>query len=311
MKSLLTLLALLFAALAVPAHAQEYPPRPDGPVYDAVDLIPAAEEAQLDAKLRAYNRETGRAIVVVVVSTIGNEPVDIYARDLAERWGIGGAETEEGVLMLIAPNEREMWITTARGVQDRLTDISTGRIFRDTLRPAFRAGDFAGGIDRATDQIIERLNLSPADVEAIEEAEAAARRNSSSTSRSDTGGFPVGTFVALLFMFFFFVLPLIRRSKRSRKYTKRKKRPWGKRNDKRRSKRDDDDWDDDDWDDGWGRTARDIILWEVGSAVVRGALGGGRSSGGWSGGFGGGGGGFGGFGGGGGGFNGGGAGGGW
>ncbi|MEO0463680.1 MAG: TPM domain-containing protein [Pseudomonadota bacterium] len=300
MTRLFVILALLFAALASPALAQDYPPRPDGPVYDAVDLIPAADEARLDAKLRAYNRDTGRAIVVAVVATIGTEPVDVYARDLAERWDIGGAETEEGVLLLVAPEERQMWITTARGVQDRLTDISSGRIYRDTLRPAFRAGDFAGGIDRATDQIIERLSLSPADAKAIAEAEAAAKSNSSSTSRSDDGGFPIGMLIWMLFMFLFFVLPLIRGSSRKRKYKKRRKGPWS-------------DDDDDDWDGGgWGRTARDIILWEVGSAVVRGALGGGRSSGGWSdgGGFGGSGG-FGGFGGGGGGFNGGGAGGGW
>ena len=306
MTRIITALALLFTGLATPLSAQDYPPRPDDPVYDAVDLIPAADEDRLDAKLSAYNRETGRAIVVAIVSTIGTEPVDIYARDLAEQWDISGAETEEGVLLLIAPNEREMWITTARGVQDRLTDISTGRIVRDTLRPAFRAGDFAGGIDSATDQIIERLNLSPADVKAIEEAEAAARLNSASSSRSDDGGFPVGMLIWLLFMFFFFIIPLIRRGSRSRKYKKRKKGPWG-------DSHDDDNWDDD----GWGRTARDIILWEVGSAVVRGALGGGRSSGGFGGGgfggggFGGGSGGFGGFGGGGGGFNGGGAGGGW
>lgn len=308
MTRFLTMLALLFAVLEAPLLAQDYPPRPDGPVYDAVDLIPAAQEAQLDAKLRNYNRETGRAIVVAVVNTIGNEPVDIYARDLAEIWGVGGQETEEGVLLLIAPSDRQMWITTGRGVQDRLTDISAGRIYRDTLRPAFRAGDFSGGIDRATDQIIDRLNLSPADVKAIEEAQAAARRNSSSSRHSDDGGFPVGMLIWLLFMFFFFVLPLLRGRSRRRKYRKRKKGPWGKR-DKRD---DDDDWDDD----GWGRTARDIILWEVGSAVVRGALGGGGRSGGdfGGGGFGGGGfggGGFGGFGGGGGGFNGGGAGGGW
>lgn len=301
MKPWLGLLALLLAALTAPIHAQDYPIRPDGPVYDAVDLIPASNEAQLDAKLRAYNRDTGRAIVVAVVATIGNEPVDIYARDLAERWDIGGAETEEGALLLIAPNERQMWITTARGVQDRLTDISAGRIFRDTLRPAFRAGDFAGGIDQATDQMIELLNLSPADARAIDEAEAAARRNAPGGARANDGGVPVGVLIWLIFMFLFFVLPIIRGRSRRRKYKKRKNGPWGKRDD-------DDDWDDD----GWGRTARDIILWEVGSAVVRGALSGSDSDGGWGGGgsFGGGGG-FGGFGGGGGGFNGGGAGGGW
>ncbi len=301
MKRLFGLLALLLAALAQvalvqPAFAQEYPARPDGPILDAVDLIPAAEEAALDAKLRAYNQSTGRAIIVAVVPDIGGEPVDVYARNLAEQWDIGGADTEEGVLLLIAPNQREMWISTGRGVQDRLTDISSGRIYRDILRPAFREGEFARGIDQAVDAMIERLDLSPADARAIAEADAAAQ-----TSRESDGGFPVGTLIWLLFMFFFFVLPLLRGRSRRRKYRAKGKGPWGKRGDD----------DDDDRGGGLGRTARDIILWEVGSAVVRGAL---SDNDGWGGGGGfggGGGGGFGGFGGGGGGFNGGGAGGGW
>ncbi|MBA4044108.1 MAG: methanol dehydrogenase [Erythrobacter sp.] len=287
MTRILALLALLCAALALalPVRAQEYPPRPEGPVYDAPDIIPAAEEAGLDAKLTAYNRETGRAIVVAVVPTLSGEPAEIYARNLAELWGVGGAETEEGVLLLIAPNEREMWITTARGVQDRLTDISSGRIYRDTLRPAFREGDFAGGIDRATDQIIERLNLSPADAKAIAEAEAAARTTDAE------GGFPVGILIWIAFIFFFFVLPLLAGRRRRRKYRAKGSGPWGD------SGRD------------FGDTARDIVLWEVGSAIARGLMSGGDDDGGgWGGG---GGGGFGGFGGGGGGFNGGGAGGSW
>lgn len=296
MKRTLSLFALLLAALALvlPAggslSAQDYPPRPDGPILDQSDIIPAAEEAALDKKLRDYNAATGRAIVIAVVDSLQGETPDNYARNLAETWGVGGAETEEGVLLLIAPNDREMWITTARGVQDRLTDISSGRIYRNTLRPAFRQGDFAGGIDRAVDEMIARLDLSPADAKAIAEAEAAAERD-----RSTSGGFPIGTLIWLGFLFFFFILPIIRRGRR---YRAKGDGPWGKRKGKKgRRGRD------------WGDTATDIILWEVGSAIARGALSGGRSSGGWGGG--GSSGGFGGFGGGGGGFNGGGAGGGW
>lgn len=278
MTRILALLALISAALclALPVRAQDYPARPAGPVYDAPDIIPAADEARLAAKLTEYNRTTGRAIVVAVVPSLGGEAVDVYARNLAEQWGVGGAETEEGVLLLIAPNEREMWITTARGVQDRLTDISSGRIFRDTLRPAFREGDFGGGIDRATDQIIERLNLSPADAKAIAEAEAAASRNNAD------GGFPVGVLIWLAFIFFFFALPIMAGRGKRRKYRAKGRGPWGSRE--------------------FGDTARNIILWEVGSAIARGLLSGDDDRGG---------GGFGGFGGGGGGFNGGGAGGSW
>lgn len=280
-KLLFLLAALVGLMIVLPAAAQDFPPKPDGPVLDQANIIPPSEEAALDAKLRAYNADTGRAIIVATVNSLRGEPVDVYARNLAEEWGISGTESEEGVLMLIAPNDRELWITTARGVQGRLTDISTGRIIRDTLTPAFRAGDFGGGIARATDQIIQRLNLEPATAEAIAEAEAATERK-----RETGGGFPVGALIWIAFMFFFFILPMMGKGGGRR-------RRFGRRG-------------------GLGGAVGNIILWEAASAIARGAAGG--NSGGFGGGFGGGGGsggGFGGFGGGGGGFNGGGAGGSW
>ena len=286
LRSLVALWWAVFAMLAAPLAAQSFPARPDGPVLDAAQIIPDGEEAAIDRKLRDYTAATGRVIVVATVPSLEGADPAVYARDLAETWGVGGAETEEAALLLIAPTEREMWITTARGAQDRLTDLFTGQIVRNTLRPAFREGDFSGGIDRATDQMIERLNLSPADAKAIAEAEAAARAN------DGEGGFPVGVLIWLAFMFFFFVLPILSGRNRRRKYRAKGVGPWGSRG---REMSD---------------TARDIILWEVGSAVARGILS--NSGRGGGGGFGGGGGGgFGGFGGGGGGFNGGGAGGGW
>lgn len=279
----LTLLWATLALIATPLAAQTFPARPEGPVLDQAGIIPDADEAALDAKLRAYNKDTGRAIIVATVNSLEGQDPETYARGLAETWGVGGKETEEAALLLIAPSEREMWISTARGVQDRLTDLFTGQIVRNTLRPAFRAGDFGGGIATATDQMIERLNLSPADAKAIAEAEAAAR------GKDSEGGFPIGLLIWIAFMLFFFVVPMLAGRGRRRRYRSKGKGPWGSR--------------------GLGDTARDVILWEVGSAIARGVINsGGRGGGDWGGG---GGGGFGGFGGGGGGFNGGGAGGGW
>ncbi|WP_247710086.1 TPM domain-containing protein [Qipengyuania xiapuensis] len=280
MQRLILLFALVLAALGSPALAlaQDYPPRPDGPVYDGADLIPAVEEERLAQKLTDYNRATGRAIVVATEPTTGGIDTQVYARGLAETWDIGGAETEQGVLLYIARDDRQMWISTSRGVQGTLTDISSGRIVRNTLRPAFREGDFAGGIDRAVDQMIERLDMDPADARAIAEAEAAAERE-----RGDRGGVPIGGLIWFAFVFFFFILPALRGRGRRRRY---RRGPWG-------------------------NTARDIILWEAGKAIARGIDSSSRGSS-WGGGGGfSGGGGFGGFGGGGGGFNGGGAGGGW
>ena len=265
--------------MAAPLHAATIPDRPEGPVLDQADLLSPEGESRIDARLRDYNAQTGRSIIVVTLNSLEGEPVDLFAREIAESWGVSGVETEEGVLLLIAPNERQMWITTARGVQDRLTDITAGRIYRDVLRPAFRAGDFEGGISTAVDEMIARLEMSPADARAIAEAEAAAER-----TRQNQSGFPIGLLVWGAIIFFFFILPMMRGRGRRRRYR-------GKGRE-------------------FGDTVSDIILWEVGSAVVRGALSGGDDWGGGGSSFGGGGG-FGGFGGGGGGFNGGGAGGGW
>lgn len=265
--------ALLLALVSSAAWAQ-LPARPEGPIADYANVLRPEDSAALDAKLRAYNRATGRAIIVATVPSLDGEEIEPYAQKLAESWGIGGAESENGVLLLVAPAERKLRIHTARGVQERMTDIMSGRIVRDTIVPRFKAGDMSGGIVAGVDAIIAQLDMDPAQARAIEEAQSAADR-----ARQSEGGFPIGALFWLVFVFLFFILPMLRGGKRRR----RRGSPWG-------------------------NTARDIILWEAGSAIARGVFNSGGGGGGWGGG---GGGGFGGFGGGVGGFNGGGASGGW
>ena len=279
MRRLAALLALLLALVSQVAWAQ-LPARPEGPIADYADVLTAGDKATLDAKLREYNATTGRAIIVATVASLDGEEIEPYAQRLAESWGIGGAESQNGVLFLIAPNERKLRIATARGVDVRLTDIMAGRIIRDVVVPQFKTGNMSGGIVAGVDAIIQQLDMDPAQAKAIEEAQAAAER-----ARQDEGGFPIGALFWLVFMFLFFVLPMLTRR--------------GRRRRSRRSP--------------WGNTARDIILWEAGSAIARSVFDSDRGGGGWGGGGfgGGGGGGFGGFGGGGGGFSGGGASGGW
>lgn len=274
MRRFAAFLALLLALVATAARA-ELPARPDGPIADYANVLTAPDKATLNARLRDYNAATGRAIIVATVPSLDGEEIEPYAQKLAESWGIGGAESENGVLLLVAPSERKVRIHTARGVQERLTDIMSGRIIRDAIIPQFKAGNMSGGIVAGVDAIVEQLDMDPAQARAIEEAQAAADR-----ARQSQGGFPIGALFWLVFVLFFFILPMLGRGKR------------------RRSRRS-----------PWGNTARDIMLWEAGKAIARGMSDSGGS--GWGGGFGGGGGGFGGFGGGGGGFNGGGASGGW
>lgn len=259
----LRVLLLALAALLLPAaaSAQDYPPRPAGPVYDGADMLSPATEAALDARLRDYNRETGRAVVVATVPTLNGQPIEPYATGLFAEWGIGGAQRDQGLLLLIAREDRKLRIEVGYGLHPYFGGIMAGRVINDVITPRFKAGDFDGGVNAGVDAIIEHLNRSPEDAAAVAEAAEAA-----AAQESGEGGFPVGALFWLVFLFFF-ILPALRGGRR-RRYRS-----------------------------GVAGAVGDIILWEAGKAIARGLSD--RDSGGWGGGFGGGGGGgFGGFGGG-------------
>ena len=272
------LLAMLAAmVLAMPAFAQDFP-KLTGPVVDQADILTPEQEAVLDGKIRGLQANTQRQMTIATVSTLDGYEVSDYAFRLGEHWGLGDKARDDGLLLLIAPNDRKMWIAVGRGLEPYVTDAFSGRVVRNTLRPAFQSGDFFGGIDAATDQLIAQMQLSPEALEA--QAREQAKRDADAAS-----GVDFGTVIFWLIIFFVFILPLIRSfARRGKKHKSKRKKPW------------DDDDDDDDWGGGWGGP---IIIWGGGS-------GGGGSSWGGGGGFGGGG-----WSGGGGSFGGGGAGGGW
>lgn len=265
------LLAGLIGLVAA-AGAQDYPPRPEGPVYDGANILTEATRARLDQELRAYNAQTGRAIIIATVPSLGGASIETYATTLfTDKWGIGGANRDMGLLLLIAPAERKMRIEVGYGLHGYFGGIMAGRVINDVIAPRFKKGDFDAGVTDGVAAILSHLAKSPADAAAIEEAAQAA---DAQKSRSD-GGFPFGVLVLLGMLFFFFVLPALAGRGRRRRYRSSGTGPWGSRS------RD------------IGDTARDIILWEVGSAVARGLINSGGGGDGWGGG-----GGFGGFGGG-------------
>lgn len=275
LRLLLLLLAAGLAGFAATAQAQDYPPRPEGPVYDGANILSAGTKAELDQQLRAYNAQTGRAIIVATVPSLGGASIETYATTLfTDKWGIGGADRDMGLLLLIAPSERKMRIEVGYGLHGYFGGIMAGRVINDVIAPRFKEGDFDAGVTDGVNAILDHLAKSPADAAAIEEAAQAA---DAQRSRSD-GGFPFGVLIWLAFAFFFFVLPFLAGRGRRRRYRSHGNGPWGSR--------------------GLGDTARDVILWEVGSAVARGLINSGRDGGSDWGGGGGFGGGFGGFGGG-------------
>jgi len=267
LRRLLALVGMLWLALAAAAQAQDYPRRPQGPVYDGADIISPATEAALDQRLRDYNRETGRALIVATIPSLEGAPLESYATGLFADWGIGGAERDQGLLLLVARDDRKIRIEVGYGLHPYFGGIMAGRVIRDQITPRFKAGDFDGGIVAGIDAITAHLAKSPEEAAAIEEAARAAQ-----AQEQDNGeGFPFGFLIWIAFIVFFFVLPAVARG--GRRY-----RGGG----------------------GVGQAVGNVLLWTAVNAAMNSGRGGGSSwGGGGGGGFGGGGGGgFGGFGGG-------------
>jgi uncharacterized protein len=276
MRSLLLGWALGLSLLAAPAAAQTFPKLAGNPVVDQADIIPAAEEAALNTQLLDLEKTTGHQLVVATVTDLEGNDIADYGYKLGRAWGIGDEAKDDGVVFLIAPNERRMNIAVGLGLEPILTDALSGRIIRDVVTPKFKAGDMPGGIQDGVNAIAQQIQLPP------EEAAArAAAADKAERDRSDDGNFG-GLFFVGFIILIFFVLPMLSRMGRGKKH--RRNSPWG---------------------------GAPIIIW--GDDDWGGGSGGGGSS--WGGGGsswgGGGGGGFGGFSGGGGSFGGGGASGGW
>ena len=278
LRRLLVTLAVAFG-LAVPAAAQpSFPERGTAPVLDQANIIDDATEAELTRKLDEFEERNQRQFVIATVDSLQGYDIAEYGYQLGRYWQLGDAENDDGIILLVAPNERQMRVEVGYGLEGIIPD---GLAFEyvEGMKPYFRDGDFSGGISWGADEIIKQLELPPE-----EAAQIAQNAERTTEKRESSGGFPLGGMIWFAFIFFFFILPILRGGGRRRRRYRRGP---------------------------WGDTARDIILWEAGKAIARGFD---DRGGGWGGGGGFGGGGFGGgggFSGGGGSFGGGGASGGW
>jgi uncharacterized protein len=190
----IALLSALVLALAAGAWAQAIPPRPppsEGLVIDRAGLLTPQQEASLEQRLVAFDDTSSSQIVVVILPTLGGADAGTFATELGRRWGVGQAGRDNGVVLLVAPEDREVFIAVGYGLEGAIPDALAGRIVRNTIVPAFREGRFYDGISRATDQLIA--------------ASAGEYRREGRPPRGGGDGFDLALFVIILIIVLFLV----------------------------------------------------------------------------------------------------------
>ena len=154
-------LLLLVLVLPFTAAAQfDIPKKPDfqTSVYDFAEVLNADERKALEDKLVRYSDTTSTQIVFISVETIKGENIGLLTPRWAQDWGIGQADKDNGILILLAESEREIWISPGLGVEDKLTAGDLGQITREVIIPEFKAGSYYNGLDKGSDAIFKLLN---------------------------------------------------------------------------------------------------------------------------------------------------------
>ncbi len=135
--------------------AQNVLAKPSTPqlVNDVAGVLSPAEKQALENKLVAIDDSSSNQIAVVILPTLDGYPIEEYAIKLFRDWGIGNKKTNNGVLLLIAINDRKIRIEVGYGLEGAIPDITANSIINNDIKPAFKAGAYYEGIDKATDDL--------------------------------------------------------------------------------------------------------------------------------------------------------------
>ena len=172
-RTLRLIAALVAALLPVVARAQSLPTL-DAPVTDRAGIIDARSATEIDTRIRALRAATGDTIVVVTVETIAPfGSIEEYAVRLFEQAGIGDRESDRGLLVLLAVEERRVRIEVGYGLEDVVTDGFAGDVIRSEMLPAFRSGDYGPGLLAGVTALVQRIGAARnVDVQGVPEPPA-------------------------------------------------------------------------------------------------------------------------------------------
>lgn len=143
-----------------PVQAYTSPGQPTGFVNDYAEVLTPEQEEILEAKLNSLSTSDGSELAVVTIKDLGGDTVENYAASLFAEWGIGKKDRDNGLLLLVAIDNREMRIEVGYGLEGTITDAQAYWIIRDVITPAFRNEDYYSGINGAVDKVTEAITGS-------------------------------------------------------------------------------------------------------------------------------------------------------
>ena len=158
----LTLSLVGSAGLAQP----EFPERGTAPVLDLANVIDDTDEALLTQRLDAFEQANQRQFVVVTVPSLDGYEISDYGYQLGRHWGLGDDENDDGIILLVAPNERRVRIEVGYGLESVIPDGLAHDIVEREIVPRFKEGDMTGGIVAGADAIVRHLELPPEEQQA-------------------------------------------------------------------------------------------------------------------------------------------------
>ncbi|MDA8456677.1 TPM domain-containing protein [Acidovorax sp. GBBC 3334] len=156
-RSFIAIFCIAIGLCAAPARAQRAVPPLTAHLVDETGTLGAAERERLEARLAGIEQRQGTQIAVLMVRTTAPEDIAAFANRVGNAWKIGRRDVGDGVLVVVAKDDRRMRIEVAKALEGAIPDIAAARIIDEAMKPRFREGDFAGGLDAAIGQLSARI----------------------------------------------------------------------------------------------------------------------------------------------------------